>query len=56
MKKVIIIVDESVSREQIDNMREAVLDPKKVVLIASESFIKNVYEVDFEDTEILTEK
>lgn len=56
MKKVIIIVNKDTTISEIDRIKDFALDPKKPVLVATEELIKKIYNVDFDDAEILTEK
>ena len=56
MKKVFVIADKHATVSQIEEIRSALLDPKKTVLVSSELFIKEVINIEFDEVEVHKEK
>lgn len=52
MKKVFVIVDKNTTEEQMEAVREAILDPNRPCVVGNEVSIKQVINVEFDDVAI----
>lgn len=52
MKKVIVIVDKTTTENQMEAIRDAILDPNRPCVVGNEVSIKQVINVEFDDVAI----
>ena len=52
MKKVIVIVDKNTTEEQMEAVREAILNHEKSVIVGNEISIKQVINIEFDDVNV----
>lgn len=52
MKKVFVIVDKNTTEEQMEAVREAILNPEKSVIFGNEISIKQVINIEFDDVNV----
>lgn len=53
MKKVFVIVDKNINRDQMDCLKAALLDPNNPCIVANELAVKQVVNVEFDEVEVI---